>query len=195
MSNLKWRLVTIAGLVVFSVFFLFPRDVKTRNRRPNGTFYDTTVRKVPLRKGLDLSGGMHLALEVDETKGTVANKSEAIDRALKVVRNRIEGFGVSEAVVEKAGSDRIIVELPGIDDRERAIRIAEEQAVLEFQITDKTQAFEKILPRLDALAKEKGLTVATTAGGTTPAAAAPNAGLNGLLTSGDSAKSDTSKAA
>ena len=196
MSNLKYRLLLIGGLILVSVWALFPRDVKTRNRRPDGTFYDTTVRKVPLRKGLDLSGGMHLALEVDESKGAVANKSEAIDRALKVVRNRIEGFGVSEAVVQKAGSDRIIIEIPGIDDRERAIKIAEEQAVLEFQITDKTQAFEKALPKLDALAKEKGLlTVASAAGATPPAAGAPAAGLGGLLTSTDSAKRDTTKAA
>ena len=123
MSNLKWRLVTIGVLVLLSVYALFPRDVKTRQRRPDGTFFDTVTRRVPLRKGLDLSGGMHLALEVDESKGVVANKSEAIDRALKVVRTRIEGMGVSETVIQKAGNDRIIIDIPGVDNRERAIRM------------------------------------------------------------------------
>ena len=119
MSNLKWRLITIGVLSLLSLWALFPRDVKTRQRRPDGTFYDTVTRRIPLRRGLDLSGGMHLALEVDESKGVIANKGDAIDRALKVVRTRIEGMGVSETVIQKAGNDRIIIDIPGVDDRER----------------------------------------------------------------------------
>jgi len=93
MSNLKWRLAIIGVLVLASVWALYPRNVKVRQRRADGTFFDTTTYRVPLRRGLDLQGGMHLALEVDDSKGVVANKSEAIDRALKVVRTRIEGLG------------------------------------------------------------------------------------------------------
>jgi preprotein translocase subunit SecD len=185
MSNLKYRVALILALVLVSAYALFPRDVKVRQRRADGTFYDTTTRRIPLRKGLDLQGGMHLALDVDESKGAVADKGEAIDRALKVVRTRIEGMGVSETVIQKAGNDRIIVDIPGIDDRERAIKIAQDQAFLQFQITDKTNGLEKALPRLDAIAKAKGM--GTTAGAS--AAAAPAQGLNGLLTAGtDSAK-------
>jgi len=163
---------------------------------------------VPLRKGLDLQGGMHLALEVDDSKGVVANKAEAIDRALKVVRTRIEGLGVSETVIQKSGNDRILVDIPGIDDRERAIKIAQDQAFLEFQITDKTGAFEKALPRLDALARDKGFggAVASATGAAAPSTSA-SAPLGGLLTTGtdtaakgaaaaksDSAKKDSAKA-
>ena len=205
MSNLKWRLALIGVLVLASIWALYPRNVKVRQRRADGTFYDTTTYRVPLRKGLDLQGGMHLALEVDDSKGVVADKSEAIDRALKVVRTRIEGLGVSETVIQKAGNDRINVDIPGIDDRERAIKMAQDQAFLEFQITDKTNAFEKALPRLDGIAREKGFggAVAST-GATTPSA---STGLGGLLTTGkdttaksgtaaksDSAKKDSAKA-
>ncbi|MDB4893191.1 MAG: Protein translocase subunit SecD [Gemmatimonadetes bacterium] len=189
MSNLKWRLITIGVLSLLSLWALFPRDVKTRQRRPDGTFYDTTSRRIPLRRGLDLSGGMHLALEVDESKGTIANKSEAIDRALKVVRTRIEGMGVSETVIQKAGNDRIIIDIPGIDDRERAITMVQGQAFLQFQITDKTQALEKVLPRLDAIARQTGFGATKAADGK-PAEKA-DGGLGGLLTSG----ADTSKVA
>jgi preprotein translocase subunit SecD len=190
MSNLKYRLGLIVALVLLSGYALYPRDVKTRQRRPDGTFFDTTQRRVPLRKGLDLSGGMHLALDVDESKGTVANKSEAIDRALKVVRTRIEGLGVSETVIQKAGNDRILVDIPGIDDRERAIKIAQDQAFLQFQITDKTKGLEKALPRLDAIAKERGLDVASG-----PAKGpSPTAGLGGLLTGADSTSDSAKKA-
>src|SRR6476646_5313521 len=157
MSNLKWRLAIIGALVLASVFALLPREVKVRQRRADGTFYDTLTRRIPLRKGLDLQGGMHLALDVDESKGVVANKAEAIDRALKVVRTRIDQFGVSEPVVQKAGNDRIIVELPGIDDPRRAQDVVQKSAFLEFQITDKTQALDKTLPRLDALLKGKSV--------------------------------------
>src|SRR5215216_4454616 len=184
MSNLKWRLALIGVLVLVSAWALFPRNVKVRQRRADGTFFDTTTYRVPLRKGLDLSGGMHLALEVDDTKGVVANKPEAIDRALKVVRTRIEGLGVSETVIQKAGNDRILVDIPGIDDRERAIKIAQDQAFLQFQITDETKALEKALPRLDAIAAERGYAVAGPGGTTTK----PTGALGGLLTGADTGK-------
>jgi preprotein translocase subunit SecD len=188
MSNLKWRLALIGVLVLASAWALYPRNVKVRQRRADGTFFDTTTYRVPLRKGLDLSGGMHLALEVDDSKGVVADKGEAIDRALKVVRTRIEGLGVSETVIQKSGSDRILVEIPGIDDRERAIKMVQDQAFLEFQITDKTNGFEKAMPRLDAVAKEKGFGGATVASAT-PSTPTPSSALGGLLTTGkDSAK-------
>src|SRR5687767_13444146 len=140
MSNLKSRLILIAGLVLASAWFLFPRDVEVRLRGRDGTFYDTTQRRIPLKYGLDLQGGMHLALEVDDSQRAMADKADAIDRALKVVRTRIDEFGVSEPVVQKAGDDRIIVELPGIDDRERAIQVVQGQAFLQFGITDDTHA-------------------------------------------------------
>ena len=191
MSKLKYRLAIILGLVLFSVFALFPRDVSSRQRRPDGTFYDTTMRRVPLKKGLDLSGGMHLSLDIDESRGAVGNKSEAIDRALKVIRTRIEGLGVSETVIQKSGEDRIIVEIPGIEDRERAIKIAQDQAFLEFQITDETKALEKALPRLDAIARERGYGESAS-GAAKPTS--PSSTLGGLLTGADTSAADTSAA-
>src|SRR5436190_14383092 len=191
MSNLRYRLLGIALLTAVAAWALFPRNRTVRQRGPDGVVRETVERHVPLRKGLDLQGGMHLALEVDDSKGVVANKAEAIDRALKVVRTRIEGLGVSETVIQKAGNDRINVDIPGIDDRERAIKIAQDQAFLEFQITDKTNAFEKALPRLDALAREKRFGGAVASAATTAPSA--TAGLGGLLTTGaDTAAKDTS---
>ena len=157
MSNLQYRLTAIFALIVASAWALFPRTVIERNLGANGVFVTDTVRKVPLKKGLDLQGGMHLTLTVDESKGTVQGKSEALDRALKVVRTRIDQFGVAEPVVQKLGSDRIIVELPGIDDERRAADVVQKAAFLQFQITDKTSAFERVIPRLDGIVKEKKL--------------------------------------
>ena len=155
MSNLKYRVALIVALVAASVWALFPRTVVERVKR-DGVFVYDTLRRVPLKRGLDLQGGMHLALEIDESKQAVTDKSDALDRALKVVRTRIDEFGVSEPVVQKVGTDRIIVELPGIDDQERAEAIVQKSAFLQFQITDETRAFDKVLPRLDQIIRDKG---------------------------------------
>ncbi len=192
MANLKYRVLLIMGLLAASAWTLFPRTVVERVKR-DGVFVYDTVRRVPLKRGLDLQGGMHLTLEIDESKQAVANKSEALDRALKVVRQRIDEFGVSEPVVQKAGNERIIVELPGIDDAERAQDVVQKSAYLEFQITDKTQAFEKVMPRFDEIAKSAGLSAASEAkasGDTTK-----KAGVTSLLTQKlDPAKDSTGKA-
>ena len=190
--SLKYRLLVVLALIAGSVWALFPRTVIERVKR-NGEFVYDTVRRVPLRRGLDLQGGMHLSLEVDESKGPIPDKSKAIDNALKVVRNRIDEFGVSEPVVQKAGNDRIIVELPGIDDPRRAQDVVQKSAFLEFQIVDKTQALEKSLPRLDAVLKDKKLAVATT-GSAAKTDTTASAGLQSLFTADTSKKADSSKA-
>jgi preprotein translocase subunit SecD len=192
MANLKYRLALIFGLLAVSAWSLFPRTVVERVKR-NGVFVYDTVNRVPLKRGLDLQGGMHLELEIDESKQVVADKSEALDRAIKVVRQRIDEFGVSEPVVQKAGDARIIVELPGIDDPERALALVQQSAFLEFQIVDKSQAFERIAPRFDEIAKNANIAVSTAkiAGGDT----AKSVGVTSLLTQKtDSAKDSTGKA-
>jgi preprotein translocase subunit SecD len=181
--SIRNRLLIVGALVAASLFALFPRNV-TERVQVNGVFTDTTIRRMPLKLGLDLSGGMHLALEVDESKGVIADKSEAIDRALKVVRTRIDEFGVSEPVVQKVGDERIIVELPGIDDPARARALVEKSAFLQFQITDKTNALEKVLPRIDNILRRSGAVknAAPAVGGDT----APKV-LTNLFASADSA--------
>jgi preprotein translocase subunit SecD len=209
MSNLKYRLLLIGALILASVWALFPRTVVERVKR-NGVFVTDTIRRVPLKRGVDLQGGMSLALEVDETKGAVANKPEALDRAIRVVRNRIDQLGVSEPIVQKVGDDRIIVVLPGVDDPERAQAVVEQAAFLEFQITDETQALERSFARLDPIAARMlaAATPARAAAPGTPAApavpvtpltpvggdSANNRVTGGLLTNVDTTKARAGKA-
>jgi len=192
---LKYLISIIVALVVLSIWSLVPRNVTVRQRDANGILKDTTQRRIPLKYGLDLSGGMYIALEVDDSKQKIpaSDKKEAIDRALKTVRSRIEGIGVSESVVQKQGDDRIVVQVPGIQDPERARKLVEEQAVLKFEITDKTQALERALPRIDQVVKQRGL--AAKVGGDTAGKTATTVakGLQGLLKSADTSKADTSK--
>jgi preprotein translocase subunit SecD len=194
MSSLRNRLLIVAALVIASVFALFPRKVvERRQATPGGPVTYDTVRRVPLKKGLDLNGGMYLALEVDESKQAVANKSEALDRALTVLRERIDQFGVVEPNVQKVGDDRIIVELPGVEDEQRALSIVEQVASLKFQITDESDALPKALPRLDRILKEKGLipTGATTTTGDTGAKVNPLANI--FVDSGKPGQESTKK--
>jgi len=192
MSRIRTRIIVIVLLIAGSIYLLFPRDTIVRVKRGNDFVYDT-VKRVPLKLGLDLQGGMHLALEVDEAKQAVANKSDALDRALKVVRTRIDQFGVSEPVVQKVGNDRIIVELPGIDDPERATEVVEKQAFLKMQIVDESQALEKSLPRIDQALRDLRVEAGTTVSGDT--AKRPAGTLTQLLTKADSgaAKGDSTR--
>jgi preprotein translocase subunit SecD len=197
MATIRNRVILILVLIGASVWALFPRNVSIRQLNQNGVWYDTTERHVPLKKGLDLQGGMYLALEVDESKGAVANKPEAIDRALKVVRNRIDQLGVAETDVRKVGTDRITVELPGVTDQQRAEQLVEKSAFLEFQITDKTSAFDKVMPRIDQIVRNKGYDKATPgASPAAPSADTNKSAISSLFTPSDSARSkaDTGKA-
>jgi preprotein translocase subunit SecD len=193
MANLKYRLLLIVAMILGSAYTLFPRNAIERVKR-DGVFVYDTVRRVPLKKGLDLQGGMYLALEIDDSKQVVSDKADALERALKVVRTRVDEFGVAEPVVQKVGDDRIIVELPGIDDPERAEGVVQKSAFLQFMITDETGALEKVLPRLDQIAKEVDAAATTRDTGGTPPPAAQS-GLQQLFTPRDSARAagDTTK--
>jgi preprotein translocase subunit SecD len=160
MQNVKSRLLVIAALIAASVWALFPRQVVERVKR-DGVFVYDTVSRVPLKRGLDLQGGIQLTLEVDQSRQTITDVSDALDRAMKVVRTRIDEFGVAEPVVQKLGNDRIMVELAGIEDPRRAEEVVQRAAFLRFQITDESQALERVVPRLDGIVKEKGLVTST----------------------------------
>ena len=191
MKNLKYRLLLIAGMVAAAIWSLWPRTVIERVKR-DGVFVYDTVKRVPLKRGLDLQGGMYLALELDESRGAVANPADALDRALKVVRNRIDEFGVSEPTVQRVGDNRIIVELPGIDDPQRAEAVVSKAAFLQFMITDETNALERALPRLDQIAKEASAGVAS---GDTATNRTVQSGLEKLFTKDSGAKAaDSAKA-
>ncbi|MBN2537109.1 protein translocase subunit SecD [candidate division WOR-3 bacterium] len=91
------------------------------------------LHKRALHLGLDLVGGMHLVLEVDKTKLSKEDARDAGDRALEVIRNRIDQFGVYEPIIQKIGQDRILVQLPGVD-RDRAKGLIGQTAQLQFQL-------------------------------------------------------------
>src|SRR5437899_4458881 len=160
-KKIRGRLWVIAVLIAGSVASLIPRNTKQRVIDPaSGRMKDTTVRRLPVNLGLDLQGGIHLALEVDQTKGPVPDCADAIQRAEKVVRTRIDEFGTTEPVVQIQGRCRLIVELAGEKDPARAKGIIQRTAFLEFRITDMQNKFRDALPEIDKALRLAGVKTA-----------------------------------
>ena len=84
-----------------------------------------------IKQGLDLQGGTHIVLEaVDTPEAPVTDDS--LNRAVSIVERRINEMGLTEPIVQKEGARRIIVELPGEKNPEKAIETIGKTAVLEF---------------------------------------------------------------
>ena len=157
-KRIRGRLWVIGALIAASIISLVPRNTKQRVIDPStGRLRDTTVRRLPINLGLDLQGGVHLALEVDQSKGPVPDCADAIQRAERVVRTRIDEFGTTEPVVQIQGRCRLIVELAGEKDQARARGIIQRTAFLEFRITDMKSQFKDALPQIDAALRKAGI--------------------------------------
>jgi len=129
-GTLKGRLLVILGVMALAAVALWQNGIKL---------------------GLDLQGGMHLALEVQDPNGTLTAEQRAdyTDQNLEILRNRIDQFGVTEPNIQKIGADRIIVELPGITDEERAKDVIRQQAFLEWKLVLGSDVLVNALPRMD----------------------------------------------
>ena len=116
-KNLLWKIILILGILGVSCFYAFP--LKDR-----------------INLGLDLRGGTHLVLRVDTSKLSAEARKGAVERALEIIRNRIDEFGVKEPSIQRQGEDEIVVQLPGITERERAIDLIGKTALLEFKLVN-----------------------------------------------------------
>ena len=85
-----------------------------------------------VKQGLDLQGGTHVVLQAVDTPQLKVN-DDALDRATHIIERRVNALGLTEPVVQRQGRDRIIVELPGVEDPEKAINMLGKTAMLEFK--------------------------------------------------------------
>lgn len=153
-----------------------------------------------LKLGLDLQGGMHLVLEIDDPDGTLTPeaKASAIERAERIIRTRVDEFGVEEPLIQRSGSDRIIVELAGLDDESRAKEIINQQAFLEWKLVLPNTDVDQALERLDrAVVVALGAETLREMGRDTEAGEAGASSIEQLLfnTPSDSVQADDSAAA
>jgi preprotein translocase subunit SecD len=85
-----------------------------------------------MRLGLDLQGGTRLVLQADTSQTPDVNVDQALATEVKIIENRVNKFGVSESEIQRQGSDRLAVQLPGIDPGQAA-KLVGETAKLEFR--------------------------------------------------------------
>ncbi len=97
-----------------------------------------------IQLGLDLRGGMRVLIranmeELEQTSGqslSAAEREDAMRRALEILNNRIDQFGVTEPQIRRQGDDLILIELPGDADRERMNKFVQGKGILNFHIVD-----------------------------------------------------------
>ncbi|MBI2104954.1 MAG: protein translocase subunit SecD [Candidatus Omnitrophica bacterium] len=115
-ASFRWRVPLVLAVVAFAAWHAFPLSTR-------------------INLGLDLQGGMHLVLKVDTAQVPPESRTQDITGvALEIVRNRIDQFGVREPLIQRQGTDHILVQLPGITDRERALKLIGQTALLKFQL-------------------------------------------------------------
>ena len=114
-KNLRNRILIILAVIAASIYFTFPLEKN-------------------INLGLDLKGGMHLVLQVETEKLEEEAKKDAVLRAIEILRNRIDSYGVAEPVIQRQGENEILVQLPGVTDREKAKDLIGRVAQLEFRL-------------------------------------------------------------
>ena len=121
MTNRNWQtLIMIAVILAVGIFLVLPGTTQI-------PLINRSVRTV---LGLDLGGGVQALLEADLPEASVS--AENMSTARQIVENRVNGLGVSDAVVQQAGATRILVELPGESDPEVVLATLKQTGLLEF---------------------------------------------------------------
>ena len=119
--SMKWRVPVVLAVIALSAWYAFPLSQR-------------------INLGLDLRGGMHLLLRVETSKvAPEAQHRDVTGVAIEIIRNRIDQFGVREPLIQRQGTDHILVQLPGVTDRERALKLIGQTALLEFKLVSDNQ--------------------------------------------------------
>jgi SecD/SecF fusion protein len=158
--SLLVKVILIALILGWSLFSLIPTVRLMRLPADEKAKLDATVEgrekldklhDKGIKLGLDLQGGMYLVLDIDRSQLDQKAAADALDRVVEILRNRVDQFGVSEPVIQKQGDARIIVQLPGLQDAERAKRLIGRTARLEFRMVREAADVNTLLPRLDRI--------------------------------------------
>jgi SecD/SecF fusion protein len=160
-SQLWLTLITVF-LIVASVWYLYPSlslwslsDTEKALLKEKDPSKLLSLEQKGIKLGLDLRGGMHVVLQVDKTKLKPEESKDAVERALEIIRNRVDQFGVAEPLIQKQGEDRIIVELPGLQDVERAQNLIGQTAQLEFRLFETPENTKTVLAKIDEILTPK----------------------------------------
>ncbi|MEZ4650793.1 MAG: protein translocase subunit SecD [Candidatus Eisenbacteria bacterium] len=152
MTPYRWKLLIFIVVLAIAGYALWPSIQLYRMPAEERYGSDPDVaalREESLKLGLDLLGGMRLVLQLDRTQLSAEEVPDALDRAMEVLRNRIDQFGVAEPTLQKQGEDRILIQLPGLLDKQRAIDLIGQTALLEFKLVQQEAKTRQVIDRLD----------------------------------------------
>src|SRR3989339_28830 len=134
------RLISIIIVLVLGsavVFFVFKSEPKLNSNFETQSYF---FKNFPFRLGLDLSGGSHLIYKADVSGVEKGEISASMDALRDVIERRVNLFGVSEPIVQvqnagfvSGGEDKLIVDLPGVTDVEKATVMIGQTPLLEFK--------------------------------------------------------------
>ncbi len=158
MSGQKWLLLLTVVLIVMGVLASWNTlNLWTMTEEEQQALQETDpgellrLQQKAIRLGLDLQGGIHVVLRVKMEELNEGERGEAVDRAMAVIRSRIDGLGVAEPTVQKQGRERIIVDLPGYTDANRAEDLIGQMAVLEFKLLENFTNSSLLLNKMDTV--------------------------------------------
>src|SRR5712691_527246 len=137
------RLIFLAILTILAIFVVWPQ--KPGNYIPGGDalpgnpgIHLGNFARQGSKLGLDLQGGSQLTLQADMSQIPDDQKDNAMKGVVNVIQRRVNAYGVAEAEIQTRGTDRLIVQLPGVKDIEEAKKLIGQTAKLEFKEQDAT---------------------------------------------------------
>src|SRR4051812_1149080 len=128
--SLRLKLGLILALAVVTAVLAYPREddiLKALHLKGK-----SDANHIGVRQGLDLQGGDQLVFQADLSKTPAAQKQTAVDSLISVISKRANFGGTSEVIVQRQGSDKVSVSLPGVKDVNEAIDRIGKTANLEF---------------------------------------------------------------
>lgn len=154
-----WRATFVLISLVVAAIYLAP--TVQWYRLPREQQETMRARRHPMvnkimNLGLDLQGGIHLVLELDTSKlpdDKPETVREAVERAIEIIRNRVDQYGLAEPLILRQGEKWVVVQMPGVKDREQAKSLIGRTALLEFRIVERAELTGPIA----AKARELGL--------------------------------------
>ncbi len=173
MSKNNWRIVLTAILIVlaciafwntFKMWTMSDTDKQKLKDENPGALLE--LQQKAIRLGLDLQGGIHVVLRVKMEELDAGSRDDAVDRAIQIIRNRVDGLGVAEPVIVKQGSEWILVDLPGYTDADRAEELIGQTALLEFKLLETYENANLLLTKVDSVVfniekQKEGVTAGT----------------------------------
>ncbi len=153
MKNLRWRIFITLAVFIIAILFLIPTiqyytlPPEKVQKMPKEKI--NSLRKRALHLGLDLMGGMHLLLEVKHDALEKEKIRDARDRVIEIVRNRIDAWGVFEPSIQAIGDARVLIQLPGVMERERARELIGKTAQLTFNLVAEPEEIQNVFNSIE----------------------------------------------